>query len=504
MIKIKKLYYLVIVLFTVIFIRSPVIHAASVGQIYNTSDYGFTRVLHTSNTITYGGSWLTTGTVAGHQGYGSNFSAKFSFTGTTLRIVGGYNNLGNPNVGLLVDGIQYYFSEYSPTLLNSPYLVAQVTVSSGTHNVEITSHSGQCYLYAYEYSSTDVAPTVLSVLPASGRTDVGLSETICLNFDQAMKSTPGAIRVNGVLTPFVVSNKTVTITYTLKYDTTYTILADAFFNTNDTPMYLNYYSWSFTTVKDTTPLEVQNIKPPPDSIDIPIDQIVEITFNKNVDSNTLSKVNISSSSGNLSITKLVEGNVLKISFNELLDNLKTYNLHIEDVADTLGNKMVNPVDVKFTTAKAGPLTLTSYKPPSGIVPLNQTIELVFSGNVDPASIKYKFYDENDNEASSTFKVIGNKVTIVPVLLPNKDYTFSDLSASSVGGDVQNFTLSLTLHVMSSSGDGNIDNIVSKNVSMFTDLKSYGLNIILMAIGLGLIFVGSKWLWKKLKIWLHKA
>ncbi len=39
------------------------------------------------------------------------------------------------------------------------------------------------------------------------------------------------------------------------------------------------------------------------------------------------------------------------------------------------------------------------------------------------------------------------------------------------------------------------------LGVFTDVKSSGLQIMTAAVGLGVVFVGGKWLWGKTRQWL---
>lgn len=53
-------------------------------------------------------------------------------------------------------------------------------------------------------------------------------------------------------------------------------------------------------------------------------------------------------------------------------------------------------------------------------------------------------------------------------------------------------------------DSFIDLIVDSVINGFKDLKYYGIKIVILAIGLGVIFIGGKWLWIKVKQWLSNV
>lgn len=492
------------------------IHAATVGQPLKSPETGWIRYDDTNAMFTKTGGWFTSSNAQYYNGsysYTGSGTLTFSFTGSGLRIIGClYSNRSN-DIVVTIDGSNtYHYSAYWTTLIYQGLLFDLQGLSSGTHTVSIKSNQTS---EDFEFDAVDIkgpAPSlqIIGISPSSSSIDNALNSNIIATFSNNLK-TVGSISLKNHFTNEDVSfsssistNQIIIRPLTpLDYYTQYDVSINSFVDV-DGGVQSTAFNSSFTTLHDTTKPEVLTIKPPPDSVDVPINQVVEISFSKNIDTNSLSKVYVALNGVNQSITKTVNGSILDLTFNQPLDNNQTYNLHIEGVADTLGNIMNNSIDVKFTTIKAGALTLVSYKPPSGIVPLNQDIELTFSGNVDPSSISYSLVDDNNNTVSSTVKVIGAKVTVVPVLQAGHQYTFSNLKASSIGGDIQSFPLSITLNVMVSTGDSNLDNIVSKNVSMFGDLHDSGLNIILLAIGVGILFVGAIWLWRKLKLWLASS
>lgn len=53
-------------------------------------------------------------------------------------------------------------------------------------------------------------------------------------------------------------------------------------------------------------------------------------------------------------------------------------------------------------------------------------------------------------------------------------------------------------------DSFIDLIIDSILNGLKDLKKYGIHIIILAVGLGVIFIGGRWLWGKLKSWLSNV
>lgn len=50
----------------------------------------------------------------------------------------------------------------------------------------------------------------------------------------------------------------------------------------------------------------------------------------------------------------------------------------------------------------------------------------------------------------------------------------------------------------------LSQVTSSMVSVFSQVKSAGMTIMTSAIGMGLVFIGGKWLWGKTKQWLAKV
>lgn len=52
--------------------------------------------------------------------------------------------------------------------------------------------------------------------------------------------------------------------------------------------------------------------------------------------------------------------------------------------------------------------------------------------------------------------------------------------------------------------GDLSTIVTAMTGVFDSVKSAGITIVTTAIGLGVIFIGAKWLWGKTRQWLAKV
>lgn len=347
---------------------------------------------------------------------------------------------------------------------------------------------------------------ITSVIPSNGRVDVALDDTIKIYFNKSIDSVGKIIlrdsKGNIVSGAYSSSNNVCEFfpKSTFIYGETYTIEVVDFIDSlgNVSPSFIS----SFTTVKDTIPISVIDIKPPPDSVDVPIDTKIAITFNKkNIDINSFDDVYIK----DVLTTKQLLNGVLYLTIKEPLEYQKDYYIHIDKVRDVEGNTMESPIDVKFSTVKdTTGLVLKSYKPPGGIYPLDTEIEFNFNKNVDSRTLKYSIVDGDGNNVSCDVNVVGTKIVFRPILLNSKKYTFVFSEIQDFNSNTYNKPVTINFETMSSSGQKDLDNITSSGLELISFVKEHGLLIVLAAILLGLIFVSSRWLWKKFKVWLASS
>lgn len=347
-----------------------------------------------------------------------------------------------------------------------------------------------------------IPPSILSVQPASGRVDVDIESDVLLTFSELLKADVGRAQIVGIETTQTIASNIVRLhpSVKLKYDTVYTVKASGFADLNGN-IQSNEYTYSFKTAKDIRPPEIINIIPPPDGTNIPLDTQVKIQFSKPIDSTYIDNVYISG----VEVNKEVVGDTVVMKLVSELEYDHQYNIHIEGVRDTLGNVMVGKVDCKFNTiSDSSPLNLVSYKPPSGVFPLNQRFEFVFNKNIKSDSVNIDLKDSDGNVITFAKSVVGTKVVISPVLSPNKDYVFIFKSATDLNGNLYNTPVRIDFKTMASSGEKALDDITTGNLNLFSSVKSSGINILIKAIAIAIIFICGLWLWRKTKLWLQKT
>lgn len=344
---------------------------------------------------------------------------------------------------------------------------------------------------------------ITSISPSSGRIDVPLDTTIKAYFNKTVDSI-GNLKLydsnnNLISGTCIKTNNIVEFvpSANFNFDTSYTYEISGFKDNlgNENP----FISSTFTTIKDNTPIYVKDIKPPPDSVNVPVDTKVIIEFNKtNIDPSSISNVKIIG----VNTTSELNNGIITLTITEPLAFETEYTINISGVKDTNGNGMASPISVKFSTIKdTTGLILKGYKPPSGIYPLDTVFDFYFNKNVDSSTLKYTLVDSDGNTVATNINTVGSKITFSPLLLSGKKYTFTFLEIKDFNGNLYDTPVTINFETMVSSGVKDFDDITSTNLKLFSTAKDGGMNILMLAISCGLIFIGAKWLWRKLNMWL---
>jgi hypothetical protein len=400
---------------------------------------------------------------------------------------------------------------------NSGTKVHSINYNSTTTNYVITALTFRSVLFAnvtgqvneVEFHTNSPVtidpPGVNAVSPANGRIDVGIDDSVIITFNDTITPT-GTYRIEGVETTNTAVNNIITMKpkSSLSYDTPYNIYVSGVVGANGKTM-IGSFTSTFRTSKDTTPVEVMYIKPPPDAENIPIDQVIEIKFSKVIDPNTISNVSVKNGTTVVSTTSSLNGDLLKLTFNEALLNETRYTIEIQGVKDTIGNELSTPLFVNFTTIRdTTELILLEYSPPSGIIPLVQVFQFKFNKNVDPESLRYIFQDSEGNDISATVNVTGNIVKVLPNLQAGKKYTFTLIEGKTLSGPITPINISMTFEVMTTSGMKDMDDITISTLGLFNTVKLLGVQIVVKAIVILLYFIAVVWLWRETKKWLSKT
>lgn len=124
-----------------------------------------------------------------------------------------------------------------------------------------------------------------------------------------------------------------------------------------------------------TPLTVNSVDPPDNALNILINKVINITFNKTVQHGTnYSKITLTNGSTKVGITTAITGNRLTITPTNALSRGMTYTVTIPRDAVKNGTSTLNANFIShFTTEPKNPAALTAAAPAAASVTKNFTI-----------------------------------------------------------------------------------------------------------------------------------
>jgi hypothetical protein len=307
----------------------------------------------------------------------------------------------------------------SATQITATFALA-ANAATGAQNVTVTTSGGTSG--AQPFTVNSAPPTLSLTNPVNGATVVPTNREITATFSKPMMALTTAT--------FSVSDGGTSVAGTVNYDatnntaifkpmnplaagTTYTAtIAATATDSAGNPLASNGMApnpWTFTTgtTTDTTSPTVSAVYPAPNSVSVPLNQRITVTFSEAMDSSTLTATTFTLEQGATAVASSVTYAGTTATFtpaSPLLAN-SAYNLTITSGAqDLAGNGVasggLSPNPWTFTTISSSnnaSTTVSTTSPAAGApaAPVDATINAVFSQGMDPATI-----------TTGTFTVIG--------------------------------------------------------------------------------------------------
>jgi len=315
------------------------------------------------------------------------------------------------------------------------------------------------------------APAVEETDPQQSATGVAVDKVITVTFSEPVQLVEGKeITLEGpegatVAIEVEVEGKVLTIRpmEELAYNTEYTLtipaggVADLAGNE-----LADEFTLSFTTAPDTTAPAVEETDPADEATDVPVDQVITITFSEAVTVEDESLITLEDAEGNsvnFTYELSEDGKVLTITPAEPLAYSTNYTLTIGAgaVADLAGNLLAAEYTLSFTTAEEPDTTAPTVEETDPAdeatdVPVDQVITITFSEAVtveDESLITLE--DAEGNSVNFTYELSedGKVLTITPAepLAYSTNYTLTigagavaDLAGNLLAAE---YTLSFT-------------------------------------------------------------
>ena len=339
----------------------------------------------------------------------------------------------DPSSGCVPDGIPITFSGYmgsvnpvNTTLIDGQAQAIFTANNSGTGNVtaNVDSQSVNAPIMIGP-------PTINSISPANNSSTNNLSKVITITFSVPILagSSYNDITVTGpsgiVSTTSQINGNTLTLTPISNYtDGNYYVniplnaVTDLAGNNLTT-----FYDSNFTV--DTVQPTVKTITPTKNAINIPINQVIKLTFSKAIKAGNMDIILTNSSGAPVAITTSINGNVLTINHKALLTNGKyTLTLHTGSITDLAGNNLAL-CSSSFTVDSIPPVvkTITPVKNAAKI-PTNQIIKITFNEPIKAGNMAIELKTSTGKEILFTGTISSNTLTIKPKSLLNKGIKYT--------------------------------------------------------------------------------
>jgi PKD repeat protein len=283
-------------------------------------------------------------------------------------------------------------------------------------------------------------PTIESVSPIDGATDVPASSIITVTFNEAMDAA--SINTDtfelhdplGVIVPATVSYDAASHTgvldpaTNLSFSTTYTALvkggSEGVLDRSGNPLAADYF-WTFTTEStDTTPPTVASVLPENGAVEVPLSANVEATFSEAMDEATIIAANfeLRDLSSNLVMATVTYDAGTNTALLDPATDLvlgEIYTARVTTgVTDLAGNALAS--DYLWTFSTVTPPAVSSVKPIDGVTRLRLATKATayFSKAMDPVTINaetFELLDDQNNpvEAAITYNSGDNSATLSP-------------------------------------------------------------------------------------------
>ena len=303
------------------------------------------------------------------------------------------------------------------------------------------------YIWSFTTAATPVdttPPTVISVTPESGATEVNVGTQVIVNFSEAMN--PATINIssftlNGVSATIDYSEITNTATLTpavgLADATTYTAIVKGG-SSGVTDLAGNYmtsdFSWSFTTLStpvDTTPPTVISMTPANGATEVNVGTQVVVTFSEAMDPATINTSTFMLNGVSAAVVYNAATNTTTLTPAAALADATTYTAVVKGgsagVMDLSGNRMTIDYSWSFTTASSSggdttPPTVTAVLPPNHApeVSTGSSLFVTFSEAMTTATINNTTFELHDSSdalipAAVSYDSEANKATLIPTI-----------------------------------------------------------------------------------------
>ena len=391
-------------------------------------------------------------------------SATFSTSMNAATITGSTFTLKTA-AGAAVAGSVTYASTGSVATFTPSANLAFKTTYTATMSTGAKSAAGTALASAFTWTFTTVAgppaPTVTSVGPTKGASNVAISSNVVAAFSLVMdpttitastftlKTAAGAAVAGTVLVPSIGTSAGFTPSANLAYSTTYTATLTTGVKSEAEVPLASAYTWTFTTVQPPPPPTVTSTTPAKAATSVPSGQVVTATFSTamnpasiNATTFTLSPAGGGAVAGTVSYN--ATGSVASFAPSSSLLNGTVYTATIAKGAqNATGTALASNYAWTFTTVPAPAPTVVSTIPAKGgtATSVSQGITATFSQKMNATTL-----------TSSTFSLVTSAGAAVKgtASLSSDGFTATFSPAANLAYS-SGYTATITTGVKSAAG-----------------------------------------------------
>ncbi len=335
----------------------------------------------------------------------------------------------------------------NPTVALLGSTVYTAVVTTGVTDVAGTPMVSN-YTWTFTTASTDIAPTVISTIPASLAAGVSISTNVTATFSEAMNAST-INSTNFTLTPNGGAPVSATVTYAndaAVLNPTSALLGNTVYRATVTTgvkdiagtAMVNNYSWTFTTAAIDIPPTVISTNPVASATNVLATTNVSVTFNEAMSAASITGSTFSlAGPGNSGVPATVTyaNNIATLVPTSALAGGTTYTATVTTgVKDVAGTPMANAYTWTFTTDS--PPTVVSNTPLANAIAVlaNTSVTATFSKAMNPATI-----------TGSTFSLAGPGNVVVPAAVSYANNTITLKPTNSLLGGTK-YTATVTTGV----------------------------------------------------------
>lgn len=339
------------------------------------------------------------------------------------------------------------------------------------------------------FSTPDTQAPILTFTPTDAATDVSVSTTITIDFDEAVRRIDNSTISNANVAALITLKQTdasgpnITFTATINAGKDQITITPSSNLPDLTPIYVSLApvednsnnatsasAITFTTTDGTAPLIT--FSPIDGELDVAVNSNITISFNeaiRNIDNSAISDANVASlitfkltdaAGANVAFTATIVGNIITINPDADLDPNQDYFVRINPVEDSFNNA-TSTTSITFTSEDTLPPVAT-FNPTNGASNVNNSNNIIITFNEPIRNLDNSVLDNTTIDGKITLKLTDALGANIPFNATiNGGLTQVTIDPTSALPDLS------TIYVSIANVEDNFDNAITPQSITFT-------------------------------------